>query len=148
VCCSVSVLQCVAMCRNVLMCVDMCAVTRDVRAMTHMCHDSYSARRKAYSQGLNKDIHKQVSTACIHADVNPKCAPTHRFYVWLQPALCMAATPRATHLQHTATHCNTLQPTLCMAATSCATHWQHTATHCNTLQHRFNFVCRLCIALV
>jgi len=33
---------------------------------------------------------------------------------------CNKACERMTHLQHTATHCNTLQ---------------HTATHCNTLQH-------------
>ena len=80
----------------------------------------------------------------------------------------MAATPSATHLQHTATHCNTLQltathcnrpcvwlqrpvqhtgNTLQHTATHCNT-LQHTATHCNTLQHRFDFVCRLCIALV
>jgi len=73
--CNVSVLQCVALYRSVLMCVYMCAVTLDVCAMTYMCHDSYTARKKAYSQGLNKDIHKQVSTACIHADVDPKYAP-------------------------------------------------------------------------
>jgi len=34
------------------------------------------------------------------------------------------------HMQHTATHCNTLQHT----ETHCNT-LQHTATHCNTLQH-------------
>jgi len=70
----------------------------------------------------------------------------------------MAATPSATHLQHTATHCNTLQLTATHCNRPCV--WlqrpvqhtgntlQHTATHCNTLQHRFDFVCRLCIALV
>ena len=36
------------------------------------------------------------------------------------------------HLQHTATHCNTLQHT----APHCNT-LQHTATHCNTLPHTY-----------
>jgi len=62
--------------------------------------------------------------------------------------LASAAMREGTHLQYTATHCNTLQHN----ATHCntlihnvdeldstamceGTHLQHTATHCNTLQH-------------
>jgi len=34
------------------------------------------------------------------------------------------------HLQHTATHCDTLRH-----AATCYNTWLHTATRCNTLQH-------------
>ena len=59
---------------------------------------------------------------------------------------CVNRRHSATHLQHTATHCNTLQhnathcntlqhTTTLRCALPCSDPLQQTATHCNTLQH-------------
>jgi len=103
-----------------------------------------------------------VPAVCCSVAVRPECCSmlqSLRLSVSLWGYLALTSCRLLSHVQHTATHCNTLQhtatycntlqPTIAYCYTLLHTAkycnlLQHIANHCNILQHLRIVICNLC----
>jgi len=171
VCCSVlqcvavccSVLQCAAVCCSVLQCVAMCCSVLQCVALKTDCSQDRNITKTKTKTKQAILIHSFCFTSfrffsfflCFFL-VSFTCFGLFRLVLFnLVHLLCFTclflsreqSILSATHLRHTATHCNTTKSInvffgsreqSVLSATHLqhtSTHLQHTATHCNTLQH-------------
>jgi len=136
VCCSV--LQCVAVCCSVLQCVAVCCSVSQPDVLTHKNpHQQKNSARFSL-------IHESTALSYFQFYLsfkNSNFAHVRQqfFYVSLTKTCDLEICEcRAIHLQHTATHCNTLQHAAShyntLQHTATFTH-SHSATHCDTPQH-------------